>query len=73
MEIFSISYIEVDPLNTQRLRDRKDGQDPAGCIVNTLGPSNTYIHQGIMPTLVKITARRLVGAKPSSEPVLEYC
>ena len=38
--------------------------------VNSLRPSNAYVRQEHRPTLVKITACRLFGAKPSSELVL---
>ena len=32
-----------------------------------------YMHQQTIPSLVQITACRLVGANPLSEPMLEYC
>ena len=33
----------------------------------------TYQHTYIIPTLLRIMACRLVGAKPLSEPMLSYC
>ena len=38
-----------------------------------MGPSDPYMRQLIMPSLVQITACRLVGAMPLSEPMLKYC
>ena len=35
--------------------------------INSLRPTDTY-----MPTLVQIMACRMIGAKPLSEPMLEY-
>ena len=40
---------------------------------NSLRPSDAYMCQYNMPTLVEIMACRLVGTKPFSEPILEYC
>ena len=40
---------------------------------NSLRPSDAYMRQSTMPSLVQIMACRLVGAKPLSEPMLEYC
>ena len=40
---------------------------------NTMQPSNAYIRQLNMPSLVQIMACRLLGAKPISESMLVYC
>ena len=42
-------------------------------IINSLRPSAAYMHQQSMPSLVQIMACHLDGAKPLSEPMLEYC
>ena len=39
----------------------------------TLRPSEAYIHQLIMPSLVQSMACRLLDTKPLSEPMLVYC
>ena len=42
--------------------------------VNSLRPSEAYMRQYINhQSMVQITVRRLVGAKPLYEPMLEYC
>ena len=41
--------------------------------VNSLRPSDAYMRQLTRPSLVQIMACRLNGAKPLSEPMLEYC
>ena len=43
--------------------------------INTLRPSDAYmIYVSVSyPSLVQIMACRLAGAKPLSEPMLEYC
>ena len=54
-----------------------DDDTPLGqwCIIYAsqalLRPSDAYMRRGAKPSLVQIC--RLVGAKPLSEPVLEYC
>ena len=48
-------------------------QDKKFQCINSLRPSDAYMHQQIRPSLVEIMACRLVGAKPLSEPMLEYC
>ena len=40
---------------------------------NSLRPSDGYMRQYTILSLVQIMACRLVGAKPLSEPMLEYC
>ena len=40
--------------------------------VDSLRPSDAYIHQYNIPTLVQIMACRLFGAKPLSEQMLHY-
>ena len=40
---------------------------------NSSSPSATYMHQWIGSALVEIMACHLVGAKPLSQPRLEYC
>ena len=40
--------------------------------INSLRPSDTYMRQYNIPTLVQIMACRLFGAKPLSEPMLPY-
>ena len=42
-------------------------------MVNSLRPSDAYMASVKLPPLIQIMACRLVGAKPLSEPVLEYC
>ena len=41
--------------------------------ISSLRPSDAYMRQFNMPTLVEIMACRLFGAKPLSEPMLPYC
>ena len=41
--------------------------------LNSLRPSDTYMRRWTGPSLVQIMACRLFGAKPLSEPILEYC
>ena len=41
--------------------------------VNSSPPSVAYMRQWIRSALVQIMASRLVGAKPLSEPMMEYC
>ena len=38
-----------------------------------LGPSDAYMRQQAMPLLAQINACRLIGAKPLSEPMLDFC
>ena len=38
-----------------------------------ISPSAAFMRQWIESALVQIMACRLVGAKPLSEPMLEYC
>ena len=40
---------------------------------NSLRLSDAYMHHYNIPTFVQITACRLFGAKPLSEPMLSYC
>ena len=40
---------------------------------NSLTGSDAYMCQYYIPTMVQIMACRLIGAKPSSEPMLPYC
>ena len=40
---------------------------------NPLRPRDAYMRHQTCPSLVQIMACRLVGAKPLSEPMLEYC
>ena len=40
---------------------------------NSLRPSNAYMRQYNIPTLLQIMACRLCGAKPFSETMLPYC
>ena len=41
---------------------------------NSMRPSDTHIYELVnLPSLVQIMACRLVGTKPLSEPMLEYC
>ena len=42
-------------------------------IVNSLRPSDAYMRQYNIPTLLQIMTCRLFGAKPLSEPTLPYC
>ena len=44
-----------------------------GITINSLRPSDAYMHQETKPPLVQIMAYHLVGAKALSEPMLEYC
>ena len=46
---------------------------PAGIKVNSLRPSDAYMLPQPRTALVEIMACRLFGAKPLSEPMLEYC
>ena len=46
---------------------------PSGQWVNSSPPSAAYMRQWIRSALVQIMACRLCGAKPLSEPMLEYC
>ena len=41
--------------------------------LNSLRPSDAYMCQWTRPPLLQIMACRLAGAKPLSEPMLEYC
>ena len=41
--------------------------------LNSLRPSDAYMRQYNIPTLLQIMACRLSGTKPLSEPVLPYC
>ena len=41
--------------------------------LDSLRPSDAYMHQYNRSTLVHIMANRLFGAKPLSEPMLPYC
>ena len=41
--------------------------------INSSPPSAAYMRQWIGSALVQIMACRLNGAKPLSEPMLEYC
>ena len=41
--------------------------------INSLRPSDAYLRQQSRPSLVQIMACRLAGAKPLSEPKMEYC
>ena len=42
-------------------------------LINSMRPSDSYMRQWIMSTLVQKMPGRLVGAKPLSEPMQEYC
>ena len=42
-------------------------------IFHSSRPSDEYIHQWTRPSLVQIMAWHQIGAKPLSEPMLEYC
>ena len=42
-------------------------------IINSLRPRDAYMRQETRPPLLQIMACRLFGAKPLSEPMLEYC
>ena len=57
-----LCVIELDCMETRSYGD-----------VNSSSPSATYMRQWIGSTLVQIMAFRFVGAKPISEPMLEYC
>ena len=46
---------------------------PSQRAINSLRPSDAYVRQTNMPTLLQIMACRLLGAKPLSEPMLPYC
>ena len=41
--------------------------------INSMRPSDAYMRQKTRPSLGKIMACRLVGVKPLSEPMLDYC
>ena len=41
--------------------------------LNSSRPSDAYMRQQTRPSLLHIMACRLTGAKPSSEPMLDYC
>ena len=41
--------------------------------LNSVRPSDAYMHRSTRPLLVQLMACRLVGAKPLSEPILGYC
>ena len=41
--------------------------------VNSLRPSDAYMPRQPKPSMIQIMACRLFGAKPLSEPMLEYC
>ena len=41
--------------------------------INSLRPSDAYMHQCHIPTLLQMMACCLAGAKPFSEPMLGYC
>ena len=41
--------------------------------LNSSGPSDTYMRQYNIPTLLQIMACRLVIVKPLSEPMLTFC
>ena len=41
--------------------------------LNSLRPSDAYMRRWTGSSLVQIMACRLFGAKPLSEPMLEYC
>ena len=42
-------------------------------LFNSLRANDAYMHQQPRTSLVQIKASRLFGAKPLSEPMLEYC
>ena len=42
-------------------------------ILNCLRPRDAYMHLQTCPSLVKMMACRLIGAKPLLEPMLPYC
>ena len=42
-------------------------------LINSLRPSDAYMHQKTRQSLVQIMAWRLFGAKPLSEPMMAYC
>ena len=46
---------------------------PGSQWVNSLRPSDAYMRRWTGSSLVQIMACRLFGAKPLSEPMLEYC
>ena len=41
--------------------------------INSSRPSDAYIGQGNIPTMLQIVVCRLFGTKPLSEPILPYC
>ena len=41
--------------------------------VNSLRPSDAFMHQYTKPSLIQIMACRLMGAKPLSDQMLVYC
>ena len=43
------------------------------CLYNSLRPSDAYMHQQIMPSLIHIMAWHLFDVEPSSESMLVYC
>ena len=45
---------------------------PVKYAVKSMGPSDAYMRQWIMPSLVQIMACRVLGSKPLSEPILSY-
>ena len=47
------------------------GQGVERARVNSLRPSDAYMRQQNIPSLIQIMACRLVGAKPSSEPIMD--
>ena len=52
-------------------KSRKSGLHVLNQVVlNSLRPSDTYMHQYNIPALVQIMAYGLFGAKPLSEPML---
>ena len=49
------------------------GKVRMGMYINSSPPSAEYMPEWTGPALVQIMACRLIGAKPLSEPMLEYC
>ena len=47
--------------------------DNSSAGINSLRPSDAYMRRWTGPSLVQTMASRPVGAKPLSEPMLEYC
>ena len=70
-------------MKLNRYRDKIDIILPYLCYVcttcfvklclNLLKPSDAYMRQYSIPTLLQIMACRLFGAKPLSKPMLPYC